>query len=275
MLNFVFFALFTHLAIGALLTVLLISLEEIGVTFFRFMSWLAAVLLGLALLAQPLYVQVPDALFVLPQGSNTLAFGLVLAQLAILIGGSFWVKRVGKSYLLIAFTLGISALVLISYFYPRAEGTPQATFGLRAFSFVGSALMLGSVLGAMITGHWYLVNHKLSIEPLRLASLLFLITTLVRVLFVIALMSYTTLFGEQLLAESARTLMSFTGRGILFWARCAIGLVGPLIFAFMIYETVKLRSTQSATGLLYATVVLVFIGEAFSKFLWFFTGIPV
>jgi len=275
MLKFIFFALFSHLAIGALLTVLLISLEEIGVTFFRFMSWLTAVLLGLALLAQPLYEQLPDALFILPQGSNLLAFGLVMSALAVLIAGSFWVQRVGKSYLLLAFGLGLAALVLISYFYPIAAGTSQAAFGVRAFSFVGSALMLGSVLGAMITGHWYLVNHKLSIQPLRLASLLFLGATLARVLFVIALMSYSTFSSEQLLAESARTLLSFSGQGILFWARCAIGLIGPLIFAFMIYETVKLRSTQSATGMLYATVVLVFIGEAFSKFLWFFTGIPV
>lgn len=275
MLNFIFFALFTHLAVGALLTVLLISLEEIGATFFRFMSWLVAALLGLALLAQPLHEQRPDALFNLPQGSNVLAFGLLILELTILIAGSFLVKRLGKSYLIVAFALGLAVLVVVSYFYPIAEGTSQAAFGLRAFSFVGSAVMLGSVLGAMITGHWYLVNHKLSIQPLRLASLLFLSATLVRVLFVIAVMLYSVFSAEQMLAESARALLSFSGRGLLFWARCAIGLIGPLIFAFMIYETVKIRSTQSATGMLYATVVLVFIGEAFSKFLWFFTGIPI
>ena len=275
MLNFIFFSLFSHLAIGALLTVLLISLEEIGATFFRFMSWLGAVLLALALLAQPLNKQIPDSLFQLPQSTGALAFGLVLATLAVLMLGGIWVQRVGKSYLLLAFGLGLAVLVLIAYFYPIAEGLTQAAFGLRAFSFVGSALMLGSVLGAMITGHWYLVNHKLSIQPLRLASLLFLSATLVRVLFVIGLMSYSSFSNEAALAESARALLSFSGKGILFWARCLIGLAGPLIFAFMIYETVKLKSTQSATGMLYATVVLVFIGEAFSKFLWFFTGIPV
>ncbi|MEK7730006.1 MAG: hypothetical protein AAB354_16485 [candidate division KSB1 bacterium] len=275
MLNFIFFALFTHLAVGAILTVLLISLEEIGATFFRFMSWLAAALLGLALLAQPLYQQLPNSLFQLPQNSNLLAFGLVLLELAVLILGGIWVKRVGKSYLLLAFGLGLAVLILISYFYPIAEGRFQTAFGLRAFSFVGSALMLGSVLGAMITGHWYLVNHKLTIQPLRMASLLFLGATVARALFVIALMLYSFFSNETALAESAAALLSFSGNGILFWARCLIGLLGPLIFAFMIYETVKLRSTQSATGMLYATVVLVFIGEAFSKFLWFFTGIPV
>lgn len=275
MLNFIFFALFTHLAVGAILTVLLISLEEIGTMFFRFMSWLVAILLALALLAQPLYKQIPNSLFQLPATSGTLALGLVLAAAAVLMLGSVWVKRVGKSYLLLAFALGLSVLVLISYFYPVAEGRFQAAFGLRAFSFVGSALMLGSVLGAMITGHWYLVNHKLTIQPLRMAALLFLGATVLRVLFIIALMLYAAFSNETTLAESARALLSFSGNGILFWARCLIGLLGPLVFAFMIYETVKLRSTQSATGMLYATIVLVFIGEAFSKFLWFFTGIPV
>ncbi len=275
MLNFIFFALFTHLAIGAILTVLLISLEEIGAMFFRFMSWLVAALLALALFAQPLYKQIPNSLFQLPATSGMLALGLMLAAAAVLLLGSVWVKRVGKSYLLLAFGLGLSVLVMISYFYPVAEGRLQAAFGLRALSFVGSALMLGSVLGAMITGHWYLVNHKLTIQPLRMASLLFLGATMLRVLFIIALMVYSLFSNETALAESARAMLSFSGNGILFWARCLIGLLGPLIFAFMIYETVKLRSTQSATGMLYATIVLVFIGEAFSKFLWFFTGIPV
>lgn len=275
MLNFIFFSLFTHLAIGALLTVILISLEEIGTMFFRFMSGLVVALLALALFAQPLYKQIPDSLFQLPASSGALAFGLVLTSVAVLICGSVWVRRVGKSYLLLAFGLGLAVLVLISYFYPIAEGRLQAAFGLRALSFVGSALMLGSVLGAMITGHWYLVNHKLTIQPLRMASLLFLGATVLRTLFVLALMLYFSFSNELALAENARALMSFSGNGILFWARCLIGLLGPLVFAFMIYETVKLRSTQSATGMLYATVVLVFIGEAFSKFLWFFTGIPV
>jgi len=37
---------------------------------------------------------------------------------------------------------------------------------------------------------------------------------------------------------------------------------------------VRIRSTQSATGLLYVTVVLVLIGEMISRFLWITVGIP-
>jgi hypothetical protein len=62
---------------------------------------------------------------------------------------------------------------------------------------------------------------------------------------------------------------------IFFMARVTIGLVIPLIFGFMIWGTVKIRSTQSATGILYATIIMVLIGEAFAQFLSNLIGIPL
>ena len=62
--------------------------------------------------------------------------------------------------------------------------------------------------------------------------------------------------------------------GFFFWQRVAIGLVAPAILAVMVDQTVRIRSTQSATGLLYVAVVLVVIGEMISRFLYVAAGIP-
>lgn len=274
MFKLIFFSLFSHLAIGGLLPLLFISLDEIGTMFFRLISLLSAAFLLFALLAQPFDVQQQAASSMLAAGSSDLITGLLIFSMVTLAAGSIWLKRLRKSYVWIALASGVAALFASATAYPVATAATQSSFVVKALSFAGSAFLLGSVMTAMITGHWYLVNHRLTIQPLKIASLLFLAAAVLRVLFVIGLMS-ASVFSETMATPIAQNLLSFSGEGMIFWARVAIGLAGPLIFGIMIYETVKLRSTQSATGILYAAVVMVFIGEAFSKFLWYFTGIPV
>lgn len=274
MFKLIFFSLFSHLAIGGLLPLLFISLDEIGTMFFRLISLLSAAFLLFALLAQPFDVQQQAASSMLAAGSSDLITGLLIFSMVTLAAGSIWLKRLRKSYVWIALASGVAALFASAAAYPVATAATQSSFVVKALSFAGSAFLLGSVMTAMITGHWYLVNHRLTIQPLKIASLLFLAAAVLRVLFVIGLMS-ASVFSETMATPIAQNLLSFSGEGMIFWARVAIGLAGPLIFGIMIYETVKLRSTQSATGILYAAVVMVFIGEAFSKFLWYFTGIPV
>lgn len=44
-------------------------------------------------------------------------------------------------------------------------------------------------------------------------------------------------------------------------ARYGVGLVVPAVFTFMVWDCVRRRSNQSATGILYVATVLVMIGE--------------
>lgn len=275
MLNLIFFALFQQLAAGILLPLLFISLEEIGAAFFRLLSALAAILLALAWWAHPfdnpLLNAAPNPAGITPN----LILGLMAAAIAILLAGSFWIRRLKKNYLFPAAAAALAAVILASWLPPVSPALATLPAAWRAASFAGSALILGTVMSAMITGHWYLVNRRLTIQPLRIASLMFLGAAVLRLLLVIAVIAALAFSSESLAAQTAQTLLRLSGPGWLFWLRVLIGLIGPLIFAGMIYATVKIRSTQSATGMLYATVVLVFIGEAFSKFIWLFTGIPV
>jgi hypothetical protein len=45
------------------------------------------------------------------------------------------------------------------------------------------------------------------------------------------------------------------------------GLLGPLGLAYPIWATVKIRSTQSATGILYVAVLFIMTGEFLSLYL--------
>ena len=125
----------------------------------------------------------------------------------------------------------------------------------------------------MILGHWYLVVPALHIRPLRALTQLMLGATLAK-----AMLTALTLYvfwadGDIQIRE---TLRSFLGLGGLFlWVRGLFGLIGPLIVGFMVWQTVKIHSTQSATGLLYVATIFVLIGECVSGYIFYTTTIPV
>jgi hypothetical protein len=49
--------------------------------------------------------------------------------------------------------------------------------------------------------------------------------------------------------------------------RWALGFVGPLILTWMAWQAARIRSTQSATGILYVVVIFCFLGELTSQLL--------
>ena len=269
------FLFFTQLAVGGAWTMLLVPLREAGPSFFRFNGLLASACLILALWAGPYGVFNLAGLSALrPQPWITALFGLSAGALlahvwAVLSDRIPWDRR----FLLAAALAGSAALVGDGLLHRSAQ-IPLwwETVLLPAF-FLTSALFLGSVCFAMILGHWYLISPALSIRPLRRATRLILVSLTAKgILFGVALYLYATA------ADPARqqTIHAFLGAGGFFlWARALFGIVGPAVLSLMIWSTVKIRSTQSATGLLYVATVLVLIGELLSKFLLYATSVPV
>jgi hypothetical protein len=60
----------------------------------------------------------------------------------------------------------------------------------------------------------------------------------------------------------------------IFWlpVRWGVGFVAPFVLAWMARQTAKIRSTQSATGILYVVVIFCFLGELTSQLLLRSTG---
>ncbi len=131
--------------------------------------------------------------------------------------------------------------------------TPHA-FGLMAFntaSRLTSAILMGATLTAMLLGHHYLTAPAMTIDPLRRFVLAMAISLTVRtVLAAIALVLWTS---------STRSAGSV---GPMFLGmRWGMGILGPILATVLTWKTVQIRSTQSATGILYIAMTLVLFGE--------------
>jgi hypothetical protein len=61
---------------------------------------------------------------------------------------------------------------------------------------------------------------------------------------------------------SEHSLASLNGEAALWLpVRWAVGLLAPLVLDFMAWRAARIRSTQSATGILYVVVIFCFLGE--------------
>jgi hypothetical protein len=63
--------------------------------------------------------------------------------------------------------------------------------------------------------------------------------------------------------------------GIFFWQRVLFGLAGPALLGYLTWETAKIRSTQSATGILYVDFFTVVVGEVLANYVLLSTGMAV
>ena len=63
--------------------------------------------------------------------------------------------------------------------------------------------------------------------------------------------------------------------GVFLWQRVLFGLGSPALLSYLTWETAKIRSTQSATGILYVDFFTVVVGEVLAKYLLVSTRVPV
>lgn len=124
-----------------------------------------------------------------------------------------------------------------------------------------SALVLGTVLDAMVLGHWYLVQHGLSFRPLEVMA--------VAVVGVVAARLALSAAGYLLAGGWAMIVGQRMDRLVFFLMRVLLGFVGPLGLGWMVRECVRIKSNTSATGILYVVTVFVLVGEFIS--VWFVT----
>jgi hypothetical protein len=162
--------------------------------------------------------------------------------------------------------LSLLALVLV------CRGAESGGWAICVFGSLGSALLLGSVLVSMVLGHWYLVDTSLSIAPLKQGALWLIAAVLVRWLNVVTVMARE---GWGIIQVSRAADLIYSTLGLFFLFRVLTGLVGLSLLAGPIWQTARMRSTQSATGLLYVALVLVLFGELMAQFLTSATGFPL
>ena len=264
-LSSILFLFLTHLGVGVALTLLLIS-RAAGVKFFRFNAGLAVMLLVIALALRPERA-------VLSVDAQGVAIGaLVVTTLALLV---YWVT-IGRLLavlrpLLLWTAAGCGVLALVAQAIAVSAAVPT---GLTIVSFLTSAALLGGTCTAMILGHWYLVLPSMDVTLLRSIVKFHIGSTVLRIVVVGTVVLLAVASGEASTGPSFERYI-FSIDGVFFWQRVLFGLCGPTVLAYLTWETAKIRSTQSATGILYVDFFAVTVGEVLAKYLLLSTGVPV
>ena len=123
------------------------------------------------------------------------------------------------------------------------------------------AAVLGTATTAMLMGHSYLIAPAMSLTPLlRLVASLF-VSLLAR-----------ALAGGLAFWTSGISLSKLDDTTMVLPVRWGPGIVLPLVLAVMAWQTARMRSTQSATGILYVAVIFCFVGELTSQLLYQWNG---
>jgi protein NrfD len=155
-----------------------------------------------------------------------------------------------------------------------SANAPGLSAILTVASFLSSAVLLGGTCGAMVLGHWYLVVPSLDVTHLQSIVKLHIISMVVRAVVVVAAVTIAIATWQPGIGPNFLRYLLSSG-GIFFWQRVLFGLVVPAGLAYMTWETAKIQSTQSATGILYVDFFTVIVGEVLAKYLLLSTNVPV
>jgi protein NrfD len=261
----ILFLFLTHLGLGIVFTLAIVS-REAGVKFFRFNAGLAAALLGTALAFRS-----EDN----PAAGDLALVTLIVALAALVL---YW-ATIGRSLARIRpVILGVSCaaglVTLVAQALDASTGRAVTTQGLTIASFLSSAAFLGGACTAMILGHWYLVIPSLQVSHLQHIVKIHMASMVVRIAVVAAAVIVAIVTWQPGLGPSFRHYIFSVG-GVFFWQRVLFGLAGPALLSYMTWETAKIRSTQSATGILYVDFFTVVVGEVLAKYLLLATSVPV
>jgi hypothetical protein len=122
-----------------------------------------------------------------------------------------------------------------------------------------AAGLLGASMTAMLLGHNYLVAPGMSIRPLMIVLAALAIAAVLRL----------AVEGAALAGWTGRHSLDKMSVDVMLWlpVRWLLGFLGPLVLNAMAWQTAKIRSTQSATGILYVVVIFCFLGELTSQLL--------
>ncbi|HET7745880.1 MAG TPA: hypothetical protein VFM29_01180 [Vicinamibacteria bacterium] len=261
----VFFLFLVHLSVGVLATLPLVT-DRAG-SFFKFCSASAAFMstAGLWLLWRRYGASGSEDALGGDRYPLVLAVTLAFILLTVVYNRAlhFGWDRARRPLLYGSLAAGLASV---------AVSTPAAHRGLALAADLTSVVLLGAAASAMVLGHWYLVVLDLPISALRRLTVLLGAGLLLRAV-AVGLAFFLAAGAWEGAREVALGLWS--PDGVFVWMRLLFGILGPLSLLWFIWKTVEIRSTQSATGILYVQLFLVLSGELLAKYLRVAAGVPL
>ncbi len=260
-----------RLGLGLLASLLLLSPHQINPRFYR-TQFLTVLGLGAVALA-----------FLWTEASTPVLATLGGALVLCFLGSVSWSLEghPGGRLLMVLALLSLLALLLplpslwlraaevhdpARAFLATARGPLWLTTVAPVVDDLTSALVLGLATTAMLMGHSYLIAPAMSITPLmRLLGGLTAALGIRLIVSAVALWFWTSTRGASTLSVESSLWLP---------VRWLVGFIAPLGLCWMAWQTARIRSTQSATGILYVAVIFCFLGELTSQLLWRETALP-
>jgi hypothetical protein len=245
-----------ELGFGVFAALIWVHRAPLGVFFFRLMGT-AALLPVLAAVLLPFAAGAPalDAV--------TLAGGGLAILCYPFYSGSVRVR----TRLLALSAAAAGTAVALATVVRSAAGVSGGDWAIASVSAAATGCVAGGVGLAMVLGHWYLTIPNLEIRHLARLNRITL-WCMAASLASVAL-AYVALFD----AGPASALGAWGA--LCLGTRVAVGILMPMLFGWMAAQSLRYRNTRSATGILYASTVLVLIGAAASVSLQDAYGVPL
>ncbi len=243
-----------RLTFGVALAMAITPSKHVSSGFYRVHLW---VLMGMnTFAALAMYSQSEALTDVL---SNwRIPFGLAIGLIVMTYFGSVvWLyEKADLGTAMIVLVAG-GALVGAAFATPWAGTKTPTGITLAMLDLASSGVLMGVTLSAMFLGHWYLNTPTMELLPLK--RLVIFMTC--------AIIARTFVSGTGLAMQASSEQPLDTVFWIFVTFRWLSGLLGTFTLALMTWYTLKVPNTQSATGILYAGVILAFLGELTSLLL--------
>ncbi len=162
---------------------------------------------------------------------------------------------------------GLYALQIFVFSY-LAYLSFGATLALAMFA--STMLFFGISNFAMILGHYYLVVPKLSERPLIVCLYFYWATLGIKI--ILSVIGVTKANELGFFTEGTMAGDGYLFNWIFFIMRYLWGVVAPLILSYFTYRLCRMRSIQSATGVLYIMEFFVIVGEMIAAYLFYKFG---
>lgn len=169
--------------------------------------------------------------------------------------------RAFRSIFLISGMLAIAAAAVSAGTSIGQDSPHRLAQGVTAVAQVFSAFLIGSITIAWLLGHAYLTATKMTIAPLRHFSRMLSWAVMLRIGFLVVSLGVSWWVSGDGAGAEPTLVTQFLQAWLILTLRIGVGLLAVGLFAYMVSDCVRLRSTQSATGILYFGSVFAYVGE--------------
>lgn len=224
-------------------------------------------------------------------GFYKLGTSIVLAALVLALGVDYFMAPALNTPEVACYGILIATNVVASIFHRDHKsqlmwalyGIQIATFCTLTFYtfafnplwimfFMMSMVLLGISNFSMILGHYYLVVPKLTEEPLIYCLYILWVTFFLKIISSLAVIFS---LAAPYLQEGTILGDGYMYNWLFISMRYLWGFLAPVILSFFTFRLCRLRSIQSATGVLYIVEFFVIVGELISVYLMAKHGLPL